>query len=133
MNKFDLAREFVVLTPDKVADTVVNSPTVFQDLDRDYGDFRHHELIAIFAFEQDWPSWEMHPQGDEVVVLVSGSATLVLQLEDGKREIALDRPGESVIVPRGVWHTARIATPTRMLFITPGEGTLNEYDKARFD
>ena len=126
MDKFNLTQTFVVLTPDKVAGTVANTPTVFQDLDRDYGDFRNHELIAVFEFQEDWPSWEIHPKGDEVVVLLSGSATFVLNLDGGKREIVLHQPGESVIVPRGVWHTARVAAPTKMLFITPGEGTLNE-------
>jgi mannose-6-phosphate isomerase-like protein (cupin superfamily) len=133
VDKFNLAEEFVVLTPDKVAGTVTNTPAVFEELDRLYGDFKNHELIALFEFQQDWPSWEIHPNGDEVVVLLAGSATFVLRLEDGKREIVLRGPGDSVIVPRGVWHTARIDTPTRMLFITPGEGTLNEYDKTRFD
>lgn len=133
MDKFNLAEVFVVLTPDKVAGTVLNTPTVFEDLDRAYGDFQGHELIALFDFQQDWPSWEIHPNGDEIVVLLSGSATFVLRLEAGKREIALSQPGDSVIVPQGVWHTARINTQTKMLFITPGEGTLNEYDKTRFD
>jgi mannose-6-phosphate isomerase-like protein (cupin superfamily) len=132
MGKFNLAHEFVVLTPAKVAATLTNSPTVFQELDRQYGDFHGHELIALFEFDEDWPSWEIHPHGDEIVTLISGSATFVLDQEGGKREITLAQPGDTVIVPRGVWHTARIATPTRILFITPGEGTLNEYDKTRF-
>jgi mannose-6-phosphate isomerase-like protein (cupin superfamily) len=133
VDKFNLAETFVVLTPDKVAGTVLNTPTVFEDLDRAYGNFKNHELIALFEFREDWPSWEIHPNGDEIVVLLSGSATFVLKLADGKREIALSEPGDSVIVPRGVWHTARIDAPAKMLFITPGEGTLNEYDKTRFD
>jgi mannose-6-phosphate isomerase-like protein (cupin superfamily) len=133
VDKFNLADTFVVLSPGKVAGTVTNTPTVFEDLDREYGDFNGHELIALFEFREDWPSWEVHPKGDEIVVLLSGRATFVLNLDSGKREISLGQPGDSVIVPRGVWHTARIETPTRMLFITPGEGTLNEYDKARFD
>ena len=30
---------------------------------------------------------------------------------------------EILLVPPGVWHTARIDVPTVMLFVTPGEGT----------
>ena len=29
----------------------------------------------------------------------------------------------AVVVPRGVWHTARIRAPSRMLHITLGAGT----------
>jgi quercetin dioxygenase-like cupin family protein len=42
----------------------------------------------------------------------------------------MDNPGDTVIVPRGAWHTAKIAGTTSMLFITPGEGTLNNYNEA---
>ena len=132
MDTFNLADVFVVLTPDKAAETVKNTPTMFEELDSTYGDFKHHELIALFEFQEDWPSWEIHPNGDEVVVLLSGSATFVVKLDDDKREVRLSRPGDSVIVPRGAWHTARIDVPTKLLFITPGEGTLNEFDKTRF-
>jgi hypothetical protein len=33
--------------------------------------------------------------------------------------------GSYVVVPKGVWHTARTSVATRMLFVTPGEGTEN--------
>ena len=39
------------------------------------------------------------------------------------REIALDRAGAFVIVPKGTWHTARADGHCEMLFITAGEGT----------
>ena len=42
-----------------------------------------------------------------------------------EEHVQLNTPGEFVMVPRGVWHTARIATRASMLFITPGEGTEN--------
>jgi hypothetical protein len=32
-------------------------------------------------------------------------------------------PGDYVLVPRGIWHTVRVHTPSSVLFITPGEGT----------
>lgn len=133
MNSFNLANTFVVLTPQKQAGTLTNSPTVYEELDRQYGDFKDHELIALHEFHEDWPSWEIHPNGDEIVVLLSGAATFLVKLDGINREIRLDRRGDSVIVPRGAWHTARIDQSAAMLFITPGEGTLNEYDKSRLE
>lgn len=125
MNSFNLANRFVVLSPDKIATTVLNSPTVYEDLDRDFGSFQGHELIALHTFEEDWPSWEVHPNGDETVVLLSGAATFFIKQGDVAREVRMNNPGDAVIVPRGAWHTAKIAGKTSMLFITPGEGTLN--------
>ncbi|MEZ5570385.1 MAG: cupin domain-containing protein [Halioglobus sp.] len=131
MKQFNLAKEFVVMTPDKMAITLLNSPTVYQQLDQQYGDFKGHELIALHAFHEDWPSWEIHPHGDEVVVLLSGSATFVLKLADGDELVVLSNPGDTVIVPKNTWHTAKIAESASVLFITPGEGTRNEYDMAK--
>jgi mannose-6-phosphate isomerase-like protein (cupin superfamily) len=74
----------------------------------------------------DWPTWEMHPAGDEVVVLMSGAAEMVLDRGGGHETVSLTQPGSFVIVPKGTWHTARISTPTSMLFVTPGEGTQNK-------
>jgi len=79
-------------------------------------------LVGVFAYTADWDVWEMHPAGDEIVHLLEGEATLLLELPDGMREVPL-RPGETVIVPRGVWHSARIHQPGRALHVTPGEGT----------
>ena len=42
---------------------------------------------------------------------------------DGNRAIKLAEAGSYVVVPRGVWHTAEPSEATRLLFITPGEGT----------
>jgi hypothetical protein len=40
--------------------------------------------------------------------------------------IHLRESGSFAIVPRETWHTARTSVPTRMLFVTPGEGTENK-------
>lgn len=40
----------------------------------------------------------------------------------------LDRPGQVLLVPKGCWHTAHPLKPTRIVFITPGEGTENVAD-----
>ena len=39
------------------------------------------------------------------------------------RSVWLSNSGDFVIVPKGVWHTAKVATPTSMVFVTPGERT----------
>jgi predicted enzyme related to lactoylglutathione lyase/mannose-6-phosphate isomerase-like protein (cupin superfamily) len=80
-------------------------------------------LVALFDYASDWRTWEMHPDGEELVILVSGRATFVLETPDGERELVLERAGQMVIVPRGTWHTARTDEPVRMLFVTAGKGT----------
>jgi mannose-6-phosphate isomerase-like protein (cupin superfamily) len=65
----------------------------------------------------------MHPKGDEIVCLLSGSVTFILERESGPQTIELVESGSYVIVPKGTWHTAKARGPCRMLFITAGEGT----------
>jgi mannose-6-phosphate isomerase-like protein (cupin superfamily) len=95
------------------------------------GDFRNEYLVSSHTFASDWPVWEMHPKGDEVVCLLSGAATFLLEHEDGARAIELKDAGAYVVVPKGTWHTARTQGPCRMLFITAGEGT--QHREAVFD
>ncbi|VXB61374.1 Cupin [Pseudomonas sp. 8BK] len=80
-------------------------------------------LMSAFSFSANWPSWERHPAGEELVMLLSGSAVLLLEEADGERELLLDTVGSYVLVPQGVWHTARTTQPTTLLFLTPGAGT----------
>lgn len=88
------------------------------------GDFHHEYLVTSHACDADWTNWEMHPNGDEIVALLSGAATLILETPTGDRsEVALERPGSYAFIPRGTWHTAKVSAPTTMFFITAGEGT----------
>lgn len=80
-------------------------------------------LLSAFTFNEPWPSWERHPAGEELVLLLSGSASLVLEQDGTQRIVALDAPGDYVLVPRNTWHTARTQVATTLLFLTPGAGT----------
>ena len=80
-------------------------------------------LMSAFTFDEPWSSWERHPAGEELVMLLSGSATLVLEEPGGERAVALSAPGDYVLVPRNTWHTARSTVAATMLFLTPGAGT----------
>ncbi len=120
-----LFKHFAVLKPDLQLEQRPVTPDFYETLDYDYDQFRGHVLISAYRFDSDWSAWEKHPTGDELVMLLSGAAELVLSEHDGERRISLSTPGEYACVPRGTWHTARVSTPTQMLFITPGEGTEN--------
>ncbi|MGK2914311.1 MAG: hypothetical protein ACSLE5_07625, partial [Porticoccaceae bacterium] len=112
---------FAVLGPDLRVTPVPVTPGVYEELDARFDSFKSHVLVALFAFDTDWPTWEIHPAGDEIVVLLSGRATLLLKTAEGEQQAPLSEPGSYVVVPRNTWHTAKIAEQTRMLFITPGE------------
>jgi mannose-6-phosphate isomerase-like protein (cupin superfamily) len=121
----ELSDTWAVLTPGRDLATVDVTPDVYERLDERFGGFEGHVLIARHDFTGDWPTWEIHPDGDELVVLMHGRAELVLREGGGDRSVVLEAPGAFVRVPRGTWHTARIAEPTAMLFLTPGAGTVN--------
>jgi mannose-6-phosphate isomerase-like protein (cupin superfamily) len=126
-----LASNFVVLNDKFQANTIEVTQDLYRRLDEEYKEFAGHLLISSYAFDDDWPTWEVHPAGDEFVILVSGDADLVLAGANGDETIRMTEPGTFVIVPRDTWHTARIRRHTVMMFITPGEGTINADEPVR--
>lgn len=61
---------------------------------------------------------EMHPDGDEVLYLISGRANVVF-LDSAEDDIEM-RPGDGLVVPRGVWHRVDIIRPCQIVYLTPG-------------
>lgn len=121
MKPLDLAATFVILDRDHSAVPVTVTPTIWQELDQRFDGFSERVLVSCFSFDSDWDSWEMHPAGDEIVCLLSGRAAFEFEGRGHAAELSV--PGSCVIVPKGTWHTARTSVPTKMLFITPGQGT----------
>jgi quercetin dioxygenase-like cupin family protein len=83
-------------------------------------------MVSSYDFDSDWTSWEKHPAGEEFVCLLEGDVDLVLQQNGGETLVTLNQPGSFVLVPVNTWHTARVRKPSKMIFITPGEGTENK-------
>ena len=90
---------------------------------RNASDGAEGRLVSMFSFAEDWPGWEMHPAGAEIVLCTAGSMTLHQEHPDGRRESVTLGPGEYAINPPGVWHTADIAGEATGVFITAGAGT----------
>src|SRR6516162_3176861 len=62
---------------------------------------------------------ELHPDGDEILYLISGRIDVILEEPTGNRTLTVE-PGHAIIVPQGVWHKVELREPCRLLFITPG-------------
>ncbi len=89
----------------------------------DAADGKEGRLVSLYTFTEPWDSWEMHPQGDEVVVCVDGTITLHQEFADGSTATVTLGKGEYAINPPGAWHTADVEGSATALFITAGLGT----------
>lgn len=79
-------------------------------------------LIMVESTPTNWPTWECHPEGDEIVIVLEGRAEFIQEI-DGEQRRAPVRPGSTMINPAGVWHTADVAEPMKAIYITPCPGT----------
>jgi quercetin dioxygenase-like cupin family protein len=90
--------------------------------ERHGGDGVEGRLVSLHTFDRPWSTWEMHPEGAELVACTDGELTLHQELDGGVRSVRL-RKGEAVVNPPGVWHTADCDAPCTALFVTAGLGT----------
>ena len=62
--------------------------------------------------------WERHPKGDEIVMALEGSTTLVLR-RDGTDERCALGAQELVVVPTNTWHRFEGSKELKVLAVTP--------------
>jgi uncharacterized cupin superfamily protein len=126
MSAFDLSQTFVHLglgvkaTP--IPDFTWTPEFMDSYAERFAADGDEGRLVCITAQEATWDTWERHPAGEELVLLISGRVDIIQELDDGEHVTSL-RPYDAMVNPANVWHTARVHEPGQALFITPGRGT----------
>ncbi|MEM9208722.1 MAG: cupin [Pseudomonadota bacterium] len=91
--------------------------------ERHGGDGTAGRLVSMHTFAESWDTWEVHPEGAEIVVCTAGVINLIQETPDGSRSTVELRPGEYAINAPGVWHTADVDAKATALFITAGAGT----------
>jgi mannose-6-phosphate isomerase-like protein (cupin superfamily) len=76
--------------------------------------------IGVAVMDRPPPhAGEMHPDGDELLYLIAGRATVLVERPEGDERVAL-APGDACIVPRGHWHRVLFDAQVALLYATPG-------------
>jgi mannose-6-phosphate isomerase-like protein (cupin superfamily) len=74
-------------------------------------------------------AWERHMEGDELVHVIDGAATLQIATETESRSFDV-KAGMLAIVPKGVWHRFHYPDGVTLLTVTPGK---SDYVRADVD
>jgi mannose-6-phosphate isomerase-like protein (cupin superfamily) len=118
---FTLDSTYVNLRPDDSATTLKIGPRFWAGVEK-RTDLNSGRLVGTTPQKKDWPIWERHPGGDEILILLSGELEMVLETRTGTRKTRL-KAGQTFVVPRNTWHRALVKKPGKLMFITPGAGT----------
>ena len=62
--------------------------------------------------------WEIHRNGDEIVMVVEGSTTLTM-LIDGAEVPNTLTSGQLIVVPRSTWHRFETPEEVKVMTVTP--------------
>lgn len=79
-------------------------------------------LVMVETTPTNWPAWECHTEGDEIVIVLEGKAEFIQEIA-GEEVRTPVGPGSALINPVGVWHTADVQEPLKAVYITPCPGT----------
>lgn len=83
---------------------------------------RHNGFtLNIISMTGDAPhNGEMHPDGDEVLYLMSGNLEITLELE--QQQLVYLNAGEGLVIPKGVWHKVHVVAAAKIMSLSPGPG-----------
>lgn len=74
---------------------------------------------AVFAGSFEGNSqWERHPNGDELVQVLSGEALVTIRMDDGDHTLRMTA-GMVTFVPRGRWHRFEAPNGVSVMTMTP--------------
>lgn len=118
---FDLRTTYVQLTDGPRA-TAIPVGKDFWSTIGEKPELHAGRLVMAFEMSADWDHWEMHPNGDELLILTKGALELVYEEKGREKRLEMRAP-QSFIVPAGVWHRAVVSEPSLLITVTRGSGT----------
>ena len=75
--------------------------------------------MAPFLTRNPPHNGEMHPDGDELIFLISGRLDVIAE-EGGAETVTQMVGGQAVVIPKGTWHRLDIKEPCQLVVMTPG-------------
>ena len=81
MQAKEILSSYLHFRDDGRADVLPASESFWEELSRGvYPQLDQGRLMSAFTFFEPWATWERHPTGEELIMLLSGEATLVSPL-----------------------------------------------------
>jgi len=107
LDKVNLAQKFSLFSEHY-------SPKIVGELNDSY--------VKLVKFQGDF-MWHHHDDEDELFLVIKGEMRMKVREDGAEREIMV-RPGEFIIIPRGVEHLPSAAEETQVMLLEP-KSTLN--------
>jgi mannose-6-phosphate isomerase-like protein (cupin superfamily) len=107
LDKVNLAQKFSLFSEQY-------SPKIVGELNDSY--------VKLVKFQGDF-MWHHHDDEDELFLVIKGEMRIKVR-EDGAEHEIMVRPGEFIIIPRGVEHLPSAAEETQVMLLEP-KSTLN--------
>jgi mannose-6-phosphate isomerase-like protein (cupin superfamily) len=118
---FSLTDVFVRLRPCGGMDLELLTPSFWSGDHATPGD----RVVAVFEYasSDDLHSevLEVHPEGDELIVVLAGAIDLISESGGEEVVVSLDA-GQTAVVRRGTWHRLSMRAPGRLLSINIRSG-----------
>ena len=107
---FDMTASLVHLAPDGSARILTGLGAAHPNL--------AGVVIGAPTMTRDAPhGGELHPDGDELLYVISGHLRVSL---DGTSKAAEVTAGQAFVIPQGTWHRVHVVKPAHVLHVTPG-------------
>jgi len=78
----------------------------------------YRDGAVYVSFYSGSSEWERHPNGDEVVMVLDGTTTVVLLVKTKEERVFLG-PHELIVIPVGIWHRFEASDRLKVMTITP--------------
>ena len=84
------------------------------------GHVDHYE-VGVARFSKH-PRWEIHPNGDELLIGIAGELELTILCDDGPVTTVL-HTGHAIVIPKNTWHSPAPLREVSLLSMANYEGT----------